>query len=114
MRFDLALVVTLVAAPVFGSVTTYTDVAAWAVSASNAPNVTFEGAIINNGQIQAPDLTISTQTMFAGQTGPGSGKAIGDLWADCVGKSGCSSGLNDTTTFTFDEPVYAFAGNWDL
>lgn len=114
MRFRSLLVAALLGLPVYGSVTTYTDVGAWAVAASEEPNVTLEGATVVGGQLQSTDLTFATKSGMDGVYGPGNGQFIGQLWADCVGKDGCNGLAYDTTTITFDKPVYAFAGNFDL
>ena len=114
MRYKLVLLTALLGLPLFGSVTTYTDVAAWAVSASDAPNVVLDGATISNGQLAAPDLTITTNSGMDGVYGPGNGFLIQNLWADDVGTTTRTGLEEDTTTFTFDKPVYAFAGNFNL
>lgn len=121
MRFKLGLVAVLVSLPALGSIPTYFDVGSWAVAAQNQPNVsiTLDGESIVNGQLVSDiggsvEGTITTRSGMGTVYGPGNGQMIGSLWADCVGKTGCSSGPYDTTTITFDKPVYGFAGNWNL
>lgn len=73
-----------------------------------------EAAQVSGGQLQQPsDMTVTTKSGMDGMYGPGTGAFVGNEFIDCVGN--CSGGvLYDTTTFSFDQPVYGLSGMWDL
>ena len=114
MRFHLAVITLFSAGSLAaGTITTYTDQAAFLAAAQAIPNTSTELETFDSPGIAAPDLAVQTWTDWPGHRGqPGYGHVADGLWLDCVGKA-CDTVTDSYTKWIFGKPAYAFGATFN-